>query len=190
MGYDLLAAIGFAILTPIVLFGFAAYWFFTHRERALVEDAWRAYAEARGLDFEEASGEWPNRTSPELRWTVGEARCELRTLGKESRAHTRLVIHPGPKLLGTLVAVARNATTLQVRSHPSVLADRLLTEDLRRALLAFGSGGAVSLAYRRGRVVIEWRGREQNDARLDEARRLADLVPAAVEAAFHAAAAA
>jgi hypothetical protein len=187
MGYDLLAAIGFAILLPAVVLGFVGFWALTHRERQGVEDSWRDYAARRGLAFREAEGDWPNRSSPSLEWTLGTTRFRLLTMGREARAHTRLVVEPAEKILGTLVVVASAAPALRVRATPAVLEARLLDDAVRRALLAFKQLGAVSLAYRRGRVVIEWRGRETREARLDEARALGEAVARAVEAGFGAA---
>ena len=64
MGYDLLAAIGFVLLTPCVVLGFIAFWWMTNNERRVLEDEWRAFAEKHERDYEPAEGEWPNRTSP------------------------------------------------------------------------------------------------------------------------------
>jgi hypothetical protein len=189
VGYDLFAGIAFWILLPCVLLGYAAYWVMTHRARARVEAAWRAYAEQRGLPFDEASGAWPNRTSPAIRWTAGTTRLSLTVLGRESRAHTRMIVEPEPKLLGTLVAVARGGAIVRLRARPESLEASVLAEPVRRALLGFTATGAASLAYRRGRAVVEWRGRETDAARLDEARALGEAVANAVEHAFRAAAA-
>jgi hypothetical protein len=189
MGYDLLAGIGFSILVPFVLLGYAIYWALTHRQRTNVEDAWRDYAASHGLGFEEADGDWPNRTSPAMTWTSGPTRFRLVTLGRESRAHTRLVVEPAEKILGTLVVVGDHAPELRVRSKTPGLTERLLDDAVRHAMLAFKQEGAVSLAYRRGKVVIEWRGRETRETRLDEARTLAETVAKAVESGYRASAA-
>jgi hypothetical protein len=185
----------------VVMLGFVAFWRLTNRERAALEEHWRGYAARRGLEYLEAAGDWPNRSSPAVEWTRGAVRFRLGSLGKEARARTRLVAWPRAKLLGALAIGTSPGGTdgtgdlgiddkfftdaFRVREQPRGFAARVLDRPARVALLSFRQGDDVSLVYRRGRLVLEWPGREWNDARIDEAERvLADLVRA-VEDAFH-----
>ncbi len=202
MGYDLLAGLFFAALLPSVLLGFAAYWRMTNRARTVVEGAFRAYATSRGLAFVEPAGEWPNRTNPACEWSSGGARFRLETVGKESRVRTRLTARPESSLLGRL-SVAPRATVgdgppplafddvaflsvFRVLESPPGFARRVLDDCVRRSLAGFRQGDTVTLGYRRARLVLEWPGAELNDARLDEARRVAELVAQAVDETFSA----
>ena len=183
MGYDLIAVVMVAFLTPFVILGFILYWVMTHRARHVVEGAWEGYARARsaeGLVFEPAAGEWPNRTSPALVWASELGKCRLLVMGREATAHTRIVIRPRSTVLGECVVVVRDAATIEVRGN----AARLFDERLKNALLAFCHHEAVSLAYRRGKVIVEWRGRELSASRLDEARALAAEAAGAIDRAF------
>ena len=71
-----------------------------------------------------------------------------------------------------------------VHAKPAQLASSVLTKEVARALSAFRMGGHLSFEYERGRIVLEWRGGEENPARLDEATRLVKVVDAAMSAAF------
>lgn len=179
MGYDLIAVIAFVILAPLTVLGFIIFWMMTHRTRGKVEDQWRDYAEKRGLAFEEATGEWPNRTSPAIAWSEGDATFRMVIMGRESKAHTRIVAKPASTLLGDCVIVVRDPASIDERGT----ATRLLDDSLRRALMVFEE--PISLAYRKGKLTIEWRGREVESRRLDEARAIAKEATAAVDRAFH-----
>ena len=190
MGYEILAAfIGF-VLFPIVLAGFVAFWRLTNQARSELEDSFRRLADRRGREYIEADGEWPNRTSARVAWTNDGVRFRLDSVGKEGGARTRLVAWPTGKLLGTLIVSAKNGGgrfehSFNVQARPRDFEQRLLDERVKKELLAFRQGDDVRLAYRRGRLVLTWPGRETNEARIDEAERvLCDLVRA-VDDAFH-----
>lgn len=178
MGYDLIASIAFVLLTPLVICGFILSWFLTHKKRGTVEDEWRAYATSHGLDYEEASGDWPNRSSAVMTWSSEGASFRMMIMGRESRAFTRIVVKPASTVLGECVIVVRDPANIDERGN----ATRLLDEPLRRALMTFEE--PISLAYRRGKITIEWRGREIEARRLDEARAIAAEAASAVERAF------
>lgn len=190
MGYDLLAGIGFAILTPLVVVGFVIFWIVTAKDREEHASFFEAYARSRGLDFEPAQGEWPNRTSVAITWT-NDAGAEMRlsVLGREARAKTRLMVHPKQTLFGELLAAPDPKTyaTLLLRERPKGLGDRVLDARVRRAILGFCQRDRVVVVYRRGRFFLEWPGRELNDARLDAARIVGDALAVAIEEAFVAA---
>lgn len=188
MGYDLLGAALFMLLTPVVIVGFVAYWVVAARDRAELEVRWRAYAAARALEYVAASGEWPNRTSPAIRWTCDPAELWLTTRGREAKRRTRLAVRPRGALLGSLVATTEGAApgTLRTRERPAKFSDRLLPQEVTRRLLGFAQGERVTISYLRGRLSIEWPGGELNDARLDEARRLGELMARAMDSAFQA----
>lgn len=188
MGYDLLAGIGFAILTPLVVVGFIVYWIVTARDREEHGSFFEAYAKSRGLELQPAEGEWPNRTSPAITWTTDRAEMSLTVLGRETRARTRLMVHPSQTLFGELLVVPDPDTyaKLLVRERPKAFGGRVLDERVRRAILGFCQHDRVTLTYRRGRFFLEWPGRELNDARLDAARRVGDELAAAIDDAFNA----
>jgi len=193
VGYDLLAAAFFVLLTPIVLVGFVAFWVVTARDREEHGAFLEGYARARGLAFLPAAGEWPNRTSAAVEWSEGGVRMRLSVLGREARAKTRLTIRPRSTLLGALVAtpdVETRAFVRTLRERPAKFGERILDERVTRALLGFCQRDRVVLTYRRGRVLLDWPGRETNDARLDQARLVASEIARAVDAKFRAAAAA
>lgn len=181
MGYDLLAAIGFVLLTPLVIAGFVAFWLLTHRERTALETEWRAFADRRGRAFEEAEGEWPNRTSPAVTWTHDGVRYRLESRGREARVWTRLYAWPDAKVLG-VVGVRTRGGRIALTSIR--VARGVLTAEVSRRLLAFSQGQEVTFSYRRGRLLLEWPGRESNDARIDEAERVLETAVAAVREAF------
>lgn len=201
MGYDLLAALLFAALLPLVILGFVGFWIMTSRDRANVAETWQRYASRHALAFEPPEGEWPNRTSPVISWSEGGVAFRLEPLGREAHSRTRLTIRPArAKLLGRFSVAPRShvtgegtargiedpvfLTAYRVLEQPAGLARRVLTPAVRRALLGFRQGDSVTLGFRRGRAQLEWPGGELNDARLDEARRLGDLLAIALEDAF------
>lgn len=187
MGYDLLAAVGFVLLTPCVVVGFIVFWWMTNNERRVLEDEWRAFAERRGRDYEPAEGEWPNRTSPAVTWESDGVRYRLESRGKEADVLTRLVAWPDVKVLG-VVKVKVDAGRIEFARVR--VAQRLLTHEVRRRLLGFSQGQPIAFTFRRGRLLIEWSGREMNDARIDEAERVLAVSVSALRDAFVNAAAA
>jgi hypothetical protein len=188
VGYDLLAGIAFACLTPLVLLGFVVFWLVNAKDHEELAALWRRYAAARGLAFVEPEGEWPNRTSPAIAWTCAGAHLCISRRGREARVRTRLTVRPSGALLGVLSVVVDGAGGVAIQQRPPGLAARLLTDHVRRLLLGFRQQGRVTLTYRRGRVAVEWAGGEQNDARLDEARDLGAALARAVDEGFAAAA--
>lgn len=181
MGYDLLAAIGFLLLTPLVIAGFVAFWMLTHHERTALEDDWRALAERRDRTYEEAEGEWPNRTSPAVTWTDDGVPYRLECRGREARVWTRLYAWPDAKVLGVVGARTREG---RIAVTSIRVARGVLTPELSRRLLAFSQRQEVTFSYRRGRLLLEWPGRESNDARIDEAARVLEVALASLREAF------
>ena len=108
---------------------------------------------------------------------------------------THLVARPAIAVFGELFVTrpdgeaARKAGAeplggrLVARTHPATLADRVLTDDVKRALLGFDLG-SLSLVYRRGEVSLEWAGGEENDARLDEAAAVVRRIVSALAVAY------
>lgn len=184
MGYDLFGGLFFAALTPLVILGFILFWVMTNRERAHVEDNWETYAAKREREYFPARGEWPNRNSPGVRWVVSSVPFELTAVGVESGARTRMTGKPRERLLGSFMVHFEGAELIVKESHPC-LAERVLDAGGRRALLGFRQKDDVTLRYRRGRIALEWPGRETNDARLDEASRVIAELVTAVDEAFH-----
>lgn len=186
MGYDLLAGLLFAALTPLVVIGFVIYWIVTAKDREEHGGFLEGYARARGLDFVPAEGEWPNRSSASIAWSSERAEMRLTILGRETKARTRLVVKPSQALMGELFASPDPETyaRLVVRERPKGLADRVLDDRVRRSILGFCQRDRVTLTYRRGRFYLEWPGREANDARLDAARRVGDDLASAIDDAF------
>lgn len=198
MGYEILVALFMTVLLPLVVLGFVAFWAMTSRERAFIEDSWRSYAVARHREYVPARGEWPNRTSPSVRWTADDLRLELSVVGAEASARTRLVAWPRGKLLGTFtvgpksrhrrgdggISDAAFHSAFSVAERPQGLAARVLDDRARRALLGFWQRDDVVLTYRRGKLILEWPGRESNDARLDEASRVIRELARGVDDAF------
>ena len=181
MGYDLFGAIGFAIITPLVIAGFIAFWILTNHERKQLEDTWRVFAAARGRDYEEATGEWPNRTSPAVQWHAEDVTYRLESRGREARAFTRLVARPTASVLGLVRIRADHGHIARASVR---IAHSLVTAELEKRLMAFSHGDSVLFTYRRGRFVLEWPGREENDARIAEGKRVLDAAVDAVRAAF------
>ena len=101
MGYDLLVAIFFLAMTPIVIAGFVLFWTINARDHDELAACWRSYAKQRSFDFVEPTGEWPNRTSASIAWHDEESGAELRitSIGREAKVRTRLTVHPKSTLL-------------------------------------------------------------------------------------------
>ncbi len=198
MGYEILVALFMTVIVPLVVLGFIAFWAMTNRERAIIEDTWRSYALARHREYVPARGEWPNRTSPSVRWSSDDLRIELSVVGAEANARTRLVAWPRGKLLGNFVVGQKDRhrggtggitdlafqSTFSVTERPHGLAARVLDDRARRALLGFWQHDDVVLTYRRGKLILDWPGRESNDARLDEATRVIRELARGVDDAF------
>lgn len=197
MGYDLLGGLLFAALTPLVILSFIAFWLMTNRERAFIEQAWESFAASREREFVPARGEWPNRTSPLVRWSRDDVAFVLSVVGLEGGARTRLAARPRGRLLGGFavragaraddelaIGDALFSQTFAVRERPAGLAERVLDAEAQRALLSFRQRDDVTLRYRRGAIVLEWPGREANDARLEEAERVVASLVAKIDAAF------
>lgn len=185
MGYDLLAAIFFVAMTPMVIVGFIAFWVMNARDHEELAGTWRAYAKKRGLGFVEPAREWPNRTPPVITWSEGSAELRISAIGREADVRTRLTVRPRGALLGVLVMTApEQGTDFHVTERPGGFSRRLVTERVRRALLGFRQRDKLVIRYKRGALVLDWPGGERNDARLDEARRLGQEMAAAIEAEF------
>lgn len=187
MGYDLLAGLGFVILAPIVVIGFIGFWAVTHHERTALEHEWRSFAQRRGRQYEEAEGEWPNRTSPAVSWVDDGVHFRLESRGREADVVTRLVAWPDVKVLGVVQVKVDDGRIAFTRVR---VAQRLLTHEVRRRLLGFSQGQPIAFSFRRGRLLIEWAGRETNDARIDEASLVLAVAVHALREAFVSAAAA
>lgn len=183
MGYDLLGGLFFAALTPLVILGFVVFWVMTNEERAAIEDNWEELAIRRGYEYFPARGEWPNRISPGVRWVKDAVTLELTAVGVEASARTRITARPRERLLGSFALRFDGAALVVTETHPG-LASRVLEGGARRALLGFRQRDDVTARYRRGRIVLEWPGREVNDARIDEASRVVTLLVGGVEDAF------
>lgn len=186
MGYDLLAAILFVAITPVVIVGFVVFWMVNAQDHEELAAEWRAYAKKRGLGFVEPEGDWPNRTAPAITWTEGDAELRLSALGREAKVRTRLTIRPRSTLLGVLsVVIAEGgAGHIDMRERPAGFAQRVLTTRVKRVLLGFRQRDRIVFAYRRGRVILEWPGGEKNDARLDDARRAGTELARAIDEEF------
>jgi hypothetical protein len=186
VGYDLLAAVFFILLTPVVIAGFCAFWVVNARDHEALASCWQAYARARALTFVAPEGEWPNRTSAAIAWTSEGATLRLTTIGREAKVRTRLTVKPDATLLGTLLWICDEASAGRIRTseRPAGFAQRIVSPRVERALLALRQRDRVTLRYRRGRITIEWPGGELNDARLDAARRLGEEVATAVAEEF------
>ena len=190
MGYDLLAGLLFMVLAPLVVLAFVVSWLLTHDRRGKVEEIWERYAASRGLHFVAAEGDWPNRSNPSITWEAGGLSFRLGLRGRESYVATRIEVRPRGTILGTAVLSPSAGVEFRTFEKPEGTAERLFDEATRKAVLAFWQGDDVSVTYRRGLVVVAWAGGEANDARLDEARELAERVAASVEDSFERAAAA
>jgi hypothetical protein len=187
VGYDLLAAIFFVLMTPVVLVAFVIFWVVNARDHEDLARSWRRYARTRALDFAQPHGEWPNRSAPAISWTSDHATLRITTVGREAKVRTRLTVRPRATLLGSLVWIcdAGGAARIATKARPAGLAQRVVGERVQRALLALRQRDRVTLGYRRGRVTVEWPGGETNDARLDDARRLGDEIARSINEEFH-----
>jgi hypothetical protein len=188
VGYDLLVAITFVVMTPVVIAGFIVFWIVNARDHDEVAALWRGYAKKRGLHFVEPEGEWPNLTAPTVTWSDDLAELRFTSIGREANVHTRLVVRPRSTLLGTMAMVVGDAAAgaVELRERPAGFAQRIVTEEVRRMLLGFRQRDRVTLRYQRGRITVEWPGGERNDARLDEARRLGEQLARTVDHEFRA----
>jgi hypothetical protein len=183
VGWDLFGALVFAAVTPLVVLGFILFWRMTNEERAYIEDNWESYAAKRELEYFPARGEWPNRTSPGVRWMRDFVTYELTAVGIEAGARTRVSGRPRGRLLGSFRVRFEGAELIVSESHPG-LAARVLDGAATRALRGFRQMDDVTVRYRRGRIALEWPGRESNDARLDEAMRVIEVLVGSVDEAF------
>jgi hypothetical protein len=176
------------IVTPIATLGFVVFYWSRARGDDRLTDAWRGYARRRGRVFRAPEGTWPNRTSPSVHWTESGATYRVEGQGAENIVRTCVVARPVVAVLGELLVGprggeadvrpgARPLAHHVVWCHPADLADRVLTADVKRALLGFN---ALSLFYRSGEVSLRWAGAEANDARLDEASAVVRRVLAAL----------
>jgi hypothetical protein len=188
VGYDILVAITFVVMTPVVIVGFIVFWTVNARDHEELAALWRGYAKRRGLDFVEPEGAWPNRSAPAVTWSDELAELRITAIGREARVRTRLVIRPRSTLLGTMAMTvdAAGAGDVELRERPAGFAQRIVDADVRRMLLGFRQRDRVVVRYRRGRIIVEWPGGERNDARLDEARRLGEQIARSVDREFHA----
>ena len=197
MGYDII------VIAGMVLSIVAAILFIVMRDRLRrrdeldVSSTWAAYARTHDCTFVPPSGEWPNRSVPRLVDTSGDLQLVLVREGEE--VVTRLELRPKESLLGRM-HVTTDATSpnlphvvltddtldpaLTVFATPAQLAHAVLTKEVARALSGFRMGGSLSFEYARGRIVLEWKGGEQNGARLDEARVVAEAIDRAMSDAF------
>ena len=183
------------VVTPFVGLAYAGYYWSGARSRERLADAWQSYARGRGLAFGAPSGEWPNRTSPSIRWTEDGVAYRIEARGREAGLSTHVIARPEVAVFGELFVTRPDGEAAQkagseplggrlvVRTHPAGLAGRVLTDDVKRALLGFDLG-SLSLVYRRGEVTLGWAGGEENDARLDEASALVRRVVGALGLAY------
>jgi hypothetical protein len=183
------------VVTPFVGLAFAGLYWSRARDRERLAEVWRSYARGRGLAFGAPSGEWPNRTSPSIRWTEDGVAYRIEARGAETSVGTRVVARPTVAIFGELFVTRPDGeaapregaeplgSRLIVRTHPADLAARVLTDDVKRALLGFDLG-SLSLVYRRGEVSLGWAGGEENDARLDEASAVVRRVIRALAVAY------
>ena len=175
-------------MTPMVVVGYIVFWAVNARDHEELASVWRGYAKKRELDFIEPEGDWPNRSAPSIMWSSDVADLRITSVGREASVHTRLVIRPRATLLGTLAMsiAAGGAGEIERRERPAGLAQRIVTDGVRRMLLGFRQRDRVTVRYKRGRITVEWPGGERNDARLDEARRLGEAMARSVDDEFRA----
>lgn len=198
MGYDLFG-IALALLSVV-----GAIVFLVVRNRLRRRDEgdmsslWAEYARARGFAFVPPEGEWPNRSVPRVIGNDDDLQIVLVREGE--LVVTRMELRPTESMLGRMHVTTRASTgnlphvvltedvldlALSVFSKPPQLAVTVITTEVARALSGFRMGGALSFEYERGRIVLEWNGGERNAARLDEARRVVEIVDRAMSSAFH-----
>ncbi len=183
------------VVTPFVGLAFAGLYWSRSRDRERLAGVWRSYARRRGFTFGAPSGEWPNRTLPSILWTEDDVAYRIEARGAEASLATRIVARPSVAIFGELFVTRPDGeaalkagaepfgSRLVVRTHPAGFAHRVLTEDVRRALLGFDLG-SLSLIYRRGEVSLGWAGGEENDARLDEASAVVRRVVSSLAMAY------
>jgi hypothetical protein len=181
------------VVTPLVMLGFVGVYWGRTRARERLSDAWAAYARRRGLTFGAPSGEWPNRTPPSIQWVEDGAAYRIEARGAETTVTTRVVARPTVAVFGELFVTRPDGEAalkagaepllgrLIVRAHPAGFAARVLTGEVKRALLGFDP---LSLVYRGGEVSLGWAGGEKNDARLDEASSVVRRVLGALAVAY------
>jgi hypothetical protein len=195
MGPEVPVIVLFGLIGPMFLVGFLLYWRITHLDRHRLEEIWAAYARRRGLAFVPAEGEWPNRGAPRIEWRESDARYRIEARGAESFAWTGVVAslaveatgvltfrRAGPKDAGAQTGDPLLDARYTVHAEPADLVRRVLTADVKRALLGFDVGARGTLTYQHGDVRLFWAGAEENDARLDEARDVVRRVVRAFEA--------
>ena len=198
MGYDIF------VIALMVLSVIAAILFVVARDRLRrrdegdVSSVWSDYARERGFTFVPPTGEWPNRSVPRLSARDGDLQVVLVREGEQ--VLTRMELRPRESLLGRMHVTTESSAAanlpevvlteevldpaLSVFSKPPQLAETVITSEVARALSGFRMGGDLSFEYERGRIVLEWKGGERNGARLDEARRVAEMIDRAMSAAF------
>jgi hypothetical protein len=184
VGYDILLAVLCIAIVPLVLAGFVGYWIVTAHDRGALETAFAHYARSRRLELIPARGEWPNRSSPEVRWLDDGARYRLWVRGSEGKRTTSIEIQPAQAVLGRALISLASSAHWQVEEQPVGLAERVMGDTIRNALSAFRQGDAVRIELRRGRATLSWPGGECNETRLDEARALAFALSERLNAAF------
>jgi hypothetical protein len=201
---EIFAVLLAALSVALVLGGFVVSFALKERERDDLAAAWRAYASARAMRFTEPAGEWPHRTMPEVDGGDGRPGFALSTSRAGGALRTRVCVRTRETVLAHLVAStdARDAADVGVPARrdvgadgsgfaaayavaatPEVFAERALSADVRRALVAFRTSGYVKLEHDRGEVSVVWDGAETNAARLDEATRLAEMIADTIVAA-------
>jgi hypothetical protein len=191
---EFLAFAGFAIVLAVVLTAFGLSWWSDARGLDQLERAWAAYARRRGVAYAQPSGEWPNRSVPILYWEeAGGVRYRIEATGREAATRTKVMARPRVAVFGELLARRPGGddtgfeplgARLAVRARPATFAARVLTGEVKRALLGFDLGGELSLSYARGDVSLVWSGGEANEARLDEACELVRRVVQALGGAY------
>lgn len=200
VGLEVLALLVMTIALPFVAVGFAVHYRARGLEKARFESAWESFSRARGYRFVPASGEWPNVTSARVEWEEPSgAKMRLEAVLREGALSTRLTARPSALLLGRALVSTREGRRAMPRcttgdaafdavfvtsERPAGFVSRVLSADVRRALLAFRMGKYLALRYRRGDLSLVWDDGEENPARLDEARALLSTCTAAVEEAF------
>jgi hypothetical protein len=181
MGPEVPIIVLFGVIAPMFLLGFVLHWRLTHLDRNRLDEVWGAYARRRGLEFVPAAGQWPNRSAPRIEWREREARYRIEARGAEALAWTGVVVRLGVDGEGELTLrrggkkdgpAATDDPLLSsylIQADPADLAGRVLTADVKRALLGFDIGPRGTLTVQGGEVKLFWAGAEENDSRLDEA---------------------
>lgn len=200
MGPELLGFFLVLVALPVVSVGFALHYRGRVLTKARFEEVWEGLARARGYTYVPSSGAWPNLTSARVEWDgVDGARYTLEAVLREGAVCTRLSARPAALLLGhvlvstsdtnrSLLATSTNDAPFDaiffVRERPRGFAARIVSSDVRLALLAFRMGRYAALRYRRGDLSLVWEEGEMSLARIDEARALLGVAAAEVERAF------